>query len=96
MKSILQNSATNFNADDLEILAYLTVEDLQTDIRKLKDQIEIAKDELADLEEGHKERPYLPEFMTKMRRSYRDWLCELRDQIAKTHTLLHAKEAMQN
>ena len=85
------SSSSQLDAEDLQILSYLTVEDLQTDIRKLEDQIEIAKDELADLEE---ERPYRPEGMAKLRRGYHDSLGEMHSQIAKTYELLQAKEAL--
>lgn len=85
---------SSFSADDLQILEYLTVEDLKQDIHRLEDQIEIAKDELSDYEEGHKERPYRTEFMAKMRQSYRSSLRELRSHIAKTHALIRAKEAL--
>lgn len=95
MNSIAENSsASQLSAHDLRVLAHLTMADLRADIRKLENQISVAKDELSDYEDGHKERPYRREFMATVRREYRRWLRELRNQIAKTYALLRAKEAM--
>ena len=83
MKKSLLNSATNFN-----FLALVTAEDLHTEIRKLDDQISIAKDELRDIEAGHRERPYRPEFMTMMRRGYRSSLRELHREIENVRAMI--------
>ena len=73
---------------ELNFLAHFTGEDFKTEIRKLKNQIAIEKSELSELEEANKVRPYRPEFMTTMRRGYRNSSHELHSQIQNVRAMI--------
>jgi hypothetical protein len=65
--------------------------DLKTEIRKLEGQIAIQRDELHDLEEAHRARPYRRKFIVTIRKGYRSSLRELHSEIRSVRAMLAEK-----
>lgn len=75
-------------APNLNFPAALTAMDFKTEIRKLEDQVAIRQDELRELEEAHRARPYQCAFMTTMRHGYQSSLRELHSQIETVRAIM--------
>lgn len=82
--NIISQHDTHFNST----VTSFSADDLKTEIRKLEAQVAIQRDELDDIEHGHKARPYRSAFMARIRRSYRESLRELHSQIESARALI--------
>lgn len=92
MKATIYQYDTNVNS----ALAFVTINDLKLEVRKLGDQVSIALDELSELNAAHQKRPYLPDFISTMRKGYMSSVRELRAQIRTICAFLQQKEAALN
>lgn len=83
MKSILVHSATNINFSRV-----FSTQDFERELTYLQDQIDIQQNELLDLEEAHRARPYRNEYVATMRHGYQSSLRELHNQISNVRSML--------
>lgn len=81
------------NPSNINFSAFFSAEDITVELQKLECEVAVQQDELRSLERGHKARPYRPEFMASMRRSYRSSLSELHSQIDTVRFYLTQKQA---
>jgi hypothetical protein len=81
--TILPHSAT-INSQ----IPRLTKQQLNSELRKLEAEARLQHDELTDLVAAHKARPFVPDFITRMKRGYNDSLRQLHSQIDTLQSMI--------